>query len=109
MMTRMRGRWGCTEVCGFTLLAVGLLMLVSGCVQIKAPERINIGGEPPPPVDSSRVPPTSTHEEARAELVKAYQNIQYLEQQNARLRSKADEYKRERDECRKQLKKYEKD
>jgi len=109
MMSATRCRWGTVEVCGFAVLAIGLLMLVSGCVQIKAPERINIGTEPPPPVDSRRIPPTTTHEEARAELEKAYQNIQYLEQQNARLRNKADEYKRERDECRKRLKKFEDD
>ncbi len=90
-------------------LAVGGLCLEVGCVNVKAPERISIGGDRPPPVDSSRVPQPATLEEAHQELVKAYQNIQYLEQDNARLSDKAQKYKSERDQYKKQLKKYEKD
>ena len=60
------------------------LACAAGCISVKAPERINIGGSPP--VDSSRVPPTANHEEARRELAKAYQRIQELERENARLR-----------------------
>lgn len=88
-------------------LRVGLLgsLLVAGatcgCVSVKAPERIVIGGSArPEPVDSSRVPDTATHDEARRELVKAYQNLQYLERENDRLAKQAADYKRERDECR---------
>ena len=47
--------------------------------------------------------------EARAELVKAYQNIQYLEHENTRLEQKATKYKSERDEYKKKLKKSEHD
>lgn len=91
-------------------LAVSVLLgELSGCVSVKAPERIDIGREPPPPVDSSRLPPTATHEECRGELEKAYQNIQYLERENARLDRKCQEYKRERDEYKKRLKRYEGD
>ena len=55
------------------------------------------------------MPNPSTLEEARAELVKAYQNIQYLEHEHARSNEKADKYKRERDDYKKKLKKYEHD
>ncbi len=86
--------------------AGGLLLVAGGCVNVKAPERIDLGGRPEP-VDSGRVPPTSSHEQARQELVKAYQNIQYLERENQELRKDAAEYKRERDECRDRLERYE--
>ena len=95
---------------GFLLAAGGLLGAVAGCINAKAPEKIVIGGsDRPEPVDSSRVPQPATLEEARAELRKAYSNIQYLEDQNKRLREKADKYKRERDQYKDRLKKYEKD
>ena len=78
-----------------------ILLLASGCVSVKAPERIDIrNGSRPEPVDTSRIPPTNSHEHARQELAKAYQNIQYLERENQRLERKAAEYKRERDDCR---------
>jgi len=88
--------------CGALLLSLG------GCVT--APERIEVSvgeGRRPPPVDSSHVPATTSHEEARQELAKAYENIRYLEQENRRLQDKAERYKRERDECRKRLDRYE--
>jgi hypothetical protein len=91
-------------------VAAGVLLAAVGCV--KAPENIsvNVGGDNrPPPVDSRRVPQTATLDDCRAELVKAYQNIQYLEDENAKLKKKADDYKRERDDCRKRLKKHEGD
>jgi hypothetical protein len=93
------------------LLAAGaaLTLTTFGCVNVKAPERIDIGGGRPEPVDTSRVPPITTVEQGRAELARAYQNIQYLEQENRHLKDKADNYKRERDNCRKRLEKYEKD
>jgi hypothetical protein len=91
-------------------VAAGVLLAAVGCV--KAPDNIsvNVGGDNrPAPVDSSRVPQTPTLDDCRAELVKAYQNIQYLEGQNEKLKKKADDYKRERDDCRKRLKKHEAD
>lgn len=91
------------------LLAAGLMWWTTGCVSVKAPERIEIGGGSPPPVDSSRLPPTQTHQECRDELVRAYQNIQHLERENAELRQKVEKHKRERDECRQRLKRYEDD
>jgi len=92
----------------FLLAASAALILTTlGCVSVKAPERIDIGGSRPEPVDTSRVPPIATVEQGRQELYRAYQNIQYLEQENCRLKEKADKYKRERDECRKRLERYE--
>jgi peptidoglycan hydrolase CwlO-like protein len=92
------------------VLGTGLLVAASGCV--KAPDRIEVTvGSPrrPAPVDTSHVPQPTTLEEAQAELNKAYQDIQALQDDNARLNEKADKLKRERDDCRHKLKKYEKE
>jgi predicted nuclease with TOPRIM domain len=98
----MRGRWQ-------VLLAAGLLMAgVTGCVTLPERVEVNVGGkERPEPVDSSRVPQPATLEESHQELVRAYQNLQYYERENARLEEKAAKYKRQRDECKKRLDKYE--
>ncbi len=86
-----------TRISGLAGLGIGLFAL-TGCFSVKAPEQINIGGgsSRPEPVDSRRVPPTTSHEHARQELAKAYQNIQYLERENEKLRRKIDEMKRDR-------------
>jgi len=85
---------------GAVLATVAVAALLGGCVSVKAPREINVGGSSkPPPVDSSRVPRTSSHEDCRHELEKAYQNIQYLEREVSHWKEKADEYKRERDRC----------
>ena len=86
--------------------AVVVLFGTFGCVNVKAPERINIGSRPPP-VDSARVPQTGSLQECQVELERAYQNIQHLEGENEKLRRKADELKRERDQYKKRLEKYE--
>ncbi|MGD8454496.1 MAG: hypothetical protein PVJ57_21995 [Phycisphaerae bacterium] len=96
----------------YGLLTLGvccLLWTATGCISVKAPERVVVGESRPEPVDSSRVPETASHEEARQELRKAYQNIQYLERESAHWHEKAAEYKRERDECRDKLERYEDD
>ncbi|MBN1514542.1 MAG: hypothetical protein JXB13_21175 [Phycisphaerae bacterium] len=83
------------------LVCIGVFVLVAahGCIQAKAPESIVIGGGAPPErVDSSRTPQTRSHEEARAELEKAYRQIQYLEEENQRLRRKYENAKAEREE-----------
>ena len=75
-----------------------------GCVNVRTPDvQINTG-PPPENVDSSRVPPTATHEEARAELVKAYNHIRYLEHENARLREKRQDALEDRDEYKRKYK-----
>ncbi|MCK4341753.1 MAG: hypothetical protein KAY37_08530 [Phycisphaerae bacterium] len=92
------------------LLVVGLLGATVGCVSVTAPEKVTIGGSSrPEQVDSSRVPPTSSHEEARRELEKAYRFIRHLEDENAHHDRKAAKYKRERDECEGRLERYEGD
>lgn len=86
-----------------TLLSVMIgasLIGFLGCVTLKAPEKIEIGNVDSEPVDSSRVPHTANHEEARRELARAYQRIQQLEHENDRLARQATEYKRERDDAR---------
>ncbi len=83
------------------LASVSLMVLVtSGCLSARAPENIYIGtgGPPPQDVDSSRVPPTTTHEEARAELVKAYDQIRYLEHRNHRLKDKLQDAREDKEE-----------
>ena len=92
---------------GLLLLAAGLLWATAGCVSVKAPENIEIGGgSRPQPVDSSRIPETASHQEARRELRRAYANLRYLEHENERLAAKADKYKRQRDECEEQRDRY---
>lgn len=77
------------------------------CVSVERP-LVEFQQEPEP-VDSRRIPPTSTHAEARAELEKAYGYIQGLERKNADLERDKQKYKRERDDARSRLKKYEDD
>ena len=96
----------------WVLLAVGgLLWATAGCVSVKAPERIEVGGgsRRPEPVDSSRVPDPRTLEEARRELRKAYANVRWLEDEVADLEKGKAKAKRERDDCEDRLEKYEDD
>jgi len=80
-------------------------LMVAGCVTARAPEKIYIGTGPTPEnVDSTRVPATTTHEEARAELVKAYNQIRYLEHRNERLSHKLREARQDRDEYKRKYK-----
>ena len=87
-----------------TAVLLGTFWLTSiGCVSIKTPERIEVGGGRPEPVDSSRVPNPATLEDARYELRKAYGNIQYLERRVSDLEQDKAKYKRQRDECEDEL------
>ena len=89
--------------------ACGLLWASVGCVNVQAPERVELrAGHRPEPVDSSHVPATQSHEECRAELVKAYENIRYLEGENEHLRDKLAECKRDRERYKDELKACEK-
>ena len=91
-----------------TAILLGCLSLVcwtlAGCVAVRAPDVTINTGPQPEQIDSSLVPPTDTHQEARAELVKAYNQIRYLEHRNARLRDKASEYREEREEYKRKYK-----
>ena len=87
----------------------GLCWSIAGCVNVKAPEKIEVGGGRAERVDSTRIPDTASHEEARQELRKAYAYIRDLEHDRERLEAKANKYKHERDEYKDRLKKYEDD
>jgi hypothetical protein len=71
-------------------------MVLVGCVNVKAPERISVNDRPRR-VDSSHVPPTRSHEEARQLLAEAYERNRYLEEKVARLERENDELEEERD------------
>jgi hypothetical protein len=92
------------------LAAAGLACAVGGCVSVKAPERIDLGGGPRhEPVDSARVPDPQTLDEARYELRRAYAHIEWLEDEVQDLESDKAKYKRERDKYKDRLEKYEDD
>ena len=55
---------------------------------------------------SGQHPQTASHDEARAELRKAYAYVQWLEKENAELEDDKAEYKRERDKAKKERDKY---
>ncbi len=92
------------------ILAVGAVLLgvglgVAGCVSVKAPEDINIGSRPGrEPIDTSRVPPTRSHEEARQKLAGAYERIDYLEAKIRDLEDDKEELKKKRDEYKRKYK-----
>ena len=72
-----------------------------GCLDVdaRAPDiYLDRGGPPPENVNSAQVPATSSHEQARAELQKAYNQIRYLEDENRRLKKKVEDEKRRGDE-----------
>lgn len=99
----MRARWWVWSA------AVGLVWLMTGCVSVKAPERVTVNAGGPEPVDSSRLPATNSHAEAREELRKAYANLQHLERVSDRLDQKLEKCKRELDRCEERLERYEDD
>jgi outer membrane murein-binding lipoprotein Lpp len=84
---------------------VATAFFLSGCVNLKAPEEINIGSGRHQPVDASQVPPTKTHEEARQKLAEAYTEIRYLQSKVADLEKDKKELKAEREEWEKKYKK----
>lgn len=80
------------------LVCVGIVASV-GCVSLEAPEQINVNQSPGrAPIDTSRVPPTRSHEEARHRLAEAYQRIDYLEAKVRDLDHDKEKLKRELDE-----------
>jgi hypothetical protein len=86
-MKRMLARCG--------LLAVILALGAFGCIQ--TPREINVdasGWRSHEKVDTAQIPETRTHEEAKAELRKAYAEIDRLKDENAKLKRKNDELKK---------------
>ncbi|HEY3241856.1 MAG TPA: hypothetical protein VGM03_00770 [Phycisphaerae bacterium] len=92
------------------VLAAALACCLPACLNVKAPERIEVNaGAPPQDIDTSHVPHPATLGESHAEIDRAYRQIAFLEDRLARAERKRDDYKRERDECEKKYKKLKKD
>lgn len=72
-------------------------LAASGCVSVTAPREINVQGSAPRRVDTSRVPPTRDHQEARARLAEAYDRLDYLENKVKRLETENERLENERD------------
>ena len=92
---------------------VSVSLFAAGCISVGTPREISVntdvGGREH--VDTSSVPPTRDHEEARQRLAESYAEIRSLrskvdklERDKRDLKRERDEYKQERDDCRKQAK-----
>ncbi|MFQ5502568.1 MAG: hypothetical protein ACE5EQ_09750 [Phycisphaerae bacterium] len=91
------------------VLPIGVLLAlgpaVAGCLNVKAPDTINVGSRRGrDSIDTSRVPPTASHEAARRKLAEAYDRIQYLERKVRDLQKDKRELKKEREEYKKKYK-----
>ena len=87
----------------FAAAAVLGLVILSSCVNVKAPENIEIGsGGGRAYSSSSRNPNPQTLDEAKAELNKAYARIDYLEKKNADLEQDKQKYKDKYKQAKKQ-------
>ncbi len=91
------------------LLSAAALLVVgasfAGCVNVKAPEQINVGSRPGrQPIDTRHVPPTRSHQEARQKLAEAYDRISYLQAKNEDLEEDKRDLKKERDEYKRKYK-----
>ena len=65
-----------------------------GCLNVRTPDvRINAGPRHEP-MDARDVPETRSHEEARNELAKAYQEIRFLQKEVRELEEDKEKYKR---------------
>ncbi|MFO0838009.1 MAG: hypothetical protein U1D55_05735 [Phycisphaerae bacterium] len=97
---RLKARSGFARDLRRSLEAIVLASVISlcGCLSVKAPESIVIGGRQPEPVDSGRVPTITTVEQGRAELDKAYRHIRLVEDENRELTRDNAKLKRERDD-----------
>ncbi len=87
------------KLLSFVLAAVVMcLPALAGCVNVKAPENIQVGGRSEP-VDASKVPPTRDHAEARQKLAEAYAEIRHLQEEVRDLEEDKASYKRKYKEC----------
>ena len=92
-MTRRISRFGRISV-------LAIFLAGAGCVNVKAPEEINVGSGRRP-VDASSVPATHSHDEARQRLAEAYDEIRYLNSKVHNLEDDKDKLKREKEEYKK--------
>lgn len=66
---------------------LALLALATGC--FRAPDiRVDASGWRRDRPDTTRIPKTRTHEDAKGELRKAYREIEHLRKENAKLERK---------------------
>ncbi len=91
-------------------LITGLAILIIlpaniACLSARAPDVYINTGPSSENVDSTKIPVTRNHEEARIELKKAYRQIQYLEYENQRLKEKVEKEKDRGDEYKHKYKK----
>ncbi len=95
-----------------TLLSIVLLIAAvalvgsAGCVNVKAPERINIGGDEvysQPP--SSDIPPSDPDSitDLRRENKQLRERLAWLEKQNRKLDKKINDLKKDKDELRDEI------
>ncbi|GJM26292.1 MAG: hypothetical protein DHS20C16_27070 [Phycisphaerae bacterium] len=79
-------------------------MAMTGCVSLKAPERINVNGRSHRGTTNTRsVPQTSSHDDARRKLAQAHAEIDELRARNQRLERKERELKQDNDDCERRL------
>lgn len=85
------------------ILAAGIGL--TGCVNVKAPDEVNIGSSRGrQPIDTTRLPATRSHEEARQRLAEAYERIDYLEDRVRDLEDDKRELKDDREEYKRKYK-----
>jgi predicted RNase H-like nuclease (RuvC/YqgF family) len=87
-----------------------LAPLSAGCLNVQTPREISVNTDvgTRERVDTSSVPPTASHEEARQKLANAYAEIRSLRSDVASLERDKKDLKRERDDCRKEVKQVQK-
>lgn len=86
---------------------VVVLLLMCGCVSIKAPENLSMGNNNTAHRrDSSRVPATRDHQHAREELAIAYDRIRHLEKKVADLKEEVEELEEDKEKLERKLDRY---
>ena len=88
---------------GLTILII--LPANIACLSARAPDVYINTGPSAENIDSTKIPKTRNHEEARAELRKAYKQIQYLEYENQKLKEKVEKEKDRGNEYKRKYKK----
>jgi len=84
-------------------LAWGIVLVTAvigptACIQTPREINVDASGWRRERVDTTHIPETRTHEETRAELRKAYSEIERLRDENAKLKKKYDELKKKHDD-----------
>ncbi len=94
-----------TLVRGMTVVLLSGILGWTGCLSVRGTDDINVNaGNRPRRIDSSRVPTTRNHEDARQRLTEAYERNRYLEHKVEKLEKKNHEIKEERDEYKRKYK-----